>query len=308
MTVGWGFLGAGRIAGHLAGVVGREPRARLVRVGASDPARAAALGPPGTYDDVLADPAVDVVYVALANHLHRPWALAALAAGKRVLCEKPLGCSSAEAAELAAAADGRLVEATFYRWHPRVRLLASLLEGIGPVRRVSAGFCFGGVPAGDYRRSAACGGGASLDVGCYPVSAALLLAGPATSVSARSRPAGGVDLETAYRLEHASGARSELVASMDAPARQWLVVTGARGELALEEPAFTGSGEVRRSGAGGSSRLDAGGDAYAAMVHAVSGWAAGGDDWVLPVGDSLACARVLDAAAVSAGSARAVAL
>ncbi|MGH3743566.1 MAG: Gfo/Idh/MocA family protein [Mycobacteriales bacterium] len=308
MAVGWGFLGAGRIAAHLAHVVSHAPRAALIRVGSADQDRAAALGAPGSYDDVLADPRVEVVYVALANHLHRPWTLRALAAGKHVLCEKPLGLSLAEATELAAVADGRLVEASFYRWHPRVRRAQAALAEIGPVEHVAGGFCFPGVPPTDYRMSAAYGGGASLDVGCYPVSAALWAAGAVTAVSARSRMAGDVDLATSYRLEHVSGATSELVGSMDDPARCWLVVTGAGGEIELRGHAFTGSAEVRPAGGGASRRLDGGGDGYAAMVDAVSGWALGGDDWVLPLDDSLACAAVLDAAAVSAASGSAIRL
>jgi predicted dehydrogenase len=308
VTVGWGFLGAGRIAAHLAGVVARAERATLVRVGASDPARAAALGQAGSYEDVLADPRVDVVYVALANHLHLPWTRRALAAGKHVLCEKPLGLSLAESRSLAEEAQGRLVEASFYRWHPLVRQVQTLLGEIGPVEHVEGGFCFSGVPAADYRMSAAFGGGASLDVGCYPVSAALWAAGAVTLVSARSRMAGDVDLATSYRLEHASGATSDLVGSMDDPPRCWLVVTGARGEIELRGHAFTGTGELRFADGRVARRLAAEGNGYAAMVEAVSGWAVGGDDWVLPLADSLACAAVLDAAAVSAASGAAVAI
>jgi predicted dehydrogenase len=249
-----------------------------------------------------------VVYVALANHLHLPWARRALAAGKHVLCEKPLGLSLAEARALAEEADGRLVEASFYRWHPLVRQAQALLGEVGPVEHVEGGFCFSGVPASDYRMSAAYGGGASLDVGCYPVSAALWAAGPVRLVSARSRMSGDVDLATSYLLEHASGATSDLVGSMDDPARCWLVVTGAHGEIELRGHAFTGTGEVRSADGRGTRRLAGGGNGYASMVEAVSGWAAGGDDWVLPLADSLACAAVLDAAAVSAASGSTVAL
>ncbi|HEY5334696.1 MAG TPA: Gfo/Idh/MocA family oxidoreductase [Mycobacteriales bacterium] len=307
MTVGWGFLGAGRIATHLAGVVAQAESATLVRVGASDPDRAATLGQPGSYEDVLDDPRVAVVYIALANHQHRPWTMRALAAGKHVLCEKPLGLSLGEARSLAEAAEGRLVEASFYRWHPLVAQAQALLDDIGPVEHVEGGFCFSGVPRSDYRMTAAYGGGASLDVGCYPVSAALWAAGPVQSVSARSRTVGDVDVATTYRLEHVSGATSDLVGSMDDPPRCWLVITGARGEIELRGHAFTGTGEARFGDGRGTRRLaGGGGGGYAAMVDAVSGWAAGGDDWVLPLEDSLACAAVLDAAAVSAASGAAV--
>ena len=122
--VRWGFLGAGGIARTaLAPAVAAASGAVLHAVAARDPARAAALGPVRAYGDyaaLLADDDVDAVYVALHNDAHLPWTLAALAAGKHVLCEKPLGLSAAEVDQMAAAAGDRLVvEASWYRWHPR---------------------------------------------------------------------------------------------------------------------------------------------------------------------------------------------
>jgi predicted dehydrogenase len=310
VTVGWGFLGAGRIARHLAWEISQVATADVVAVGGSSVERAASLGVgrPGRYDAVLADPAVEVVYVALANHLHLPWTLRALEAGKHVLCEKPLGLTAAEVTVLSAAAGDRLlVEALMWRWHPRALLAAQRLREIGPIEHVSAGFCFGGVGPDDYRRSAACGGGASLDVGVYPVSAALWAAGPVMSVSARSR-GGPVDLATSYLLEHVSGATSQLEASMDDRAAQWLVVTGRSGEVELRGDAFTGGGELLVSDGSSTSRVVVDGSGYRAMVEAVSTRVHGGDGWVLPLAESLAVAEVLDAARASAGSVTPVAV
>jgi D-xylose 1-dehydrogenase (NADP+, D-xylono-1,5-lactone-forming) len=117
------------------------------------------------------------VYIALSNEGHLPWAEAALAAGKAVLCEKPLGRDAQEARrmrEAAATADGLLVEATWNLWHPRTARAAALLasDTIGPLTAVSGSFVFDGVAEGNYRLDPTRGGGALLDVGCYPLTGA----------------------------------------------------------------------------------------------------------------------------------------
>src|SRR3954469_13651417 len=119
--VRWGFLGAGMIAGVLARAVQTAEGAVLQAVAARDLARAEGLRPVSAYDDyaaVVADDQVDAVYVALSNDLHRPWTIAALEAGKAVLCEKPLGLTAAEVDDMQAAAyaaGALLVEASWSR-------------------------------------------------------------------------------------------------------------------------------------------------------------------------------------------------
>ncbi len=179
MTVRWGFLGAGWIATRaLAPAVAAADGAVLLAVAARDITRAAALGPAGrVYDDyagLVADDEVDAVYISLTNEVHAHWSIAALQAGKHVLCEKPLAMNAREAvamSEAANAAGRRLVEASWYRWHPRVRRAQELLAAgrIGSVRHVSAGFTFAGNLAGNYRLEPTRGGGALYDVGCYAV-------------------------------------------------------------------------------------------------------------------------------------------
>ncbi len=196
--VGWGFLGAGYIArAALAPAVHSADGAALVAAGARDIARAAALGPRGaaygSYDEVLADPSVEAVYIALANDDHLPWAERALAAGKHVLCEKPLGLTAAEVRQMAAtarAADRLLVEASWNRWHPRTRRAEALLRSgaIGAVRRVEAGFTFAGVAEDNYRLDPARGGGALYDVGCYATAAALWATGFTAAPGGRRQP------------------------------------------------------------------------------------------------------------------------
>ncbi|MEP6695518.1 MAG: Gfo/Idh/MocA family oxidoreductase [Pseudonocardiales bacterium] len=305
----WGFLGAGNIARvALAPAVHAASGAVLQSVAARDPARAAALEPAGrvhaAYDDLLADPDVDAVYICLPNDAHLPWTLRAVGAGKAVLCEKPLGLSAAEVDEMAAAG-GTVVEASWYRWHPRIRLAQQVLAAgrIDAVRHVAAGFVFDGVPADNYRLEPRQGGGALYDVGCYAVSAALWAGGgrlPA-EVVARARWADtGVDLMTEALLTWPDGTTAEIRAAIDEPDRQWLVVTGEGGELELPGQPYTTLGgqdsELRVSDGRATDRRPATrADAYRVMVEEMSSVLAGGPGWLLPLAESRACAAVLDA-------------
>ena len=284
----------------------------LHAVGARDVERARALGPArayGSYDEVLADDEVEAVYVALHNDAHLPWTLAALAAGKHVLCEKPLGLTAAEVDQLAAAAGDRLVvEASWYRWHPRVRLAQSRLAAIGPVRHVAAGFTFAGELAGNYRLEPERGGGALYDVGCYAVSACLWAVGrglPQDVVARSEVGPTGVDLETRAVLAW-EGAEAEVHAGIAVDRGQWLVITGERGEVELRGPStFTAwkedATELWVSDGTSTERVPVPAvDAYALMVEQVSSAVRGGPGWVLPLEESRATAAVLDAAFASA--------
>lgn len=263
------------------------------------------------YDDyaaLLTDPDVDAVYVSLTNDVHAQWSIDALAAGKHVLCEKPLAMTAAQVDDMAAAAvsAGRLlVEASWYRWHPRTRRAAALVaEGaIGRVRHVSAGFAFDGQLDGNYRLDPARGGGALYDVGCYAVSAALWAFGGAAprSVSARQRlgPT-GVDLATDAVLSFAGG-EAEIHVGISEPPRQWLVISGDDGEIELPGAPYTSwvDDATVLSVSGGTSgvrRIDVPPvDAYRLMVEDVSSVIAGGTGWLLPVAESRATAAALDA-------------
>jgi D-xylose 1-dehydrogenase (NADP+, D-xylono-1,5-lactone-forming) len=263
-AVRFGFIGAGWIAARaLAPAVHAADGAVLQAVASRDADRAAALEPAGrsyggagSYDALLADPDVDVVYVNLSNEGHRPWSLAALRAGKHVLCEKPLGLDVAEVSgmiEAASRAGRLLVEAFWYRWHPRTRRLEELLAagGLGPVRDLEADFSFDGGTearmAGNYRLEPVRGGGALYDVGCYSVSASHTVLGPALSVHDAESRVGptGVDLSTSAHLRADGGphpgATATALCGIAIPPRQVLRVGG---EAASAE--FVG--EHRRDG------------------------------------------------------------
>ncbi|OMF27166.1 oxidoreductase [Paenibacillus sp. FSL H8-0548] len=137
----------------------------------------------GSYEELLADSSIDVVYIPLPNHLHREWAIRAAEAGKHILCEKPLALTASEAAEMeeaAAKAGVLLSEAFMYRYHPRYDLIKKLIDSgeIGEVRGIRSAFTFNNAGHKEnvrYRKE--WGGGSIYDVGCYPINAARLLLG-----------------------------------------------------------------------------------------------------------------------------------
>jgi len=317
--VGWGFLGAGQMSRVMSGVLPAADNARLVAVGARDEARAAAMRPEldyaayGSYKAVLADPGVEVVYIALANDAHLPWTVAALEAGKHVLCEKPLGMSAGEVDRMAAVAQetGRLlVEASWYRWHPRVVLAQERLAAgaIGAVRHVSAGFTFGGVAADNYRNLPGKGGGALYDVGCYALSAMLWAVGrglPAEVVARQDLAPTGVDLTTDAVLTWDDDTEGDMRAGITGGEGQWLVIRGERGEIELRDAPYTSwigrATELWVSDGRGTERIPVPpADPYLQMLRAVTARIRGGDDWVLPPAESRDTAAVIDACFASA--------
>ena len=136
----------------------------------------------GSYDALVASPDVDVIYIALPNHLHVPWTIKALEAGKHVLCEKPLALAAHEVDEIAAACErtGRIaVEGFMYLHHPQIlRTLEIVRSGVlGPLEVVNGTFSFYLTNEADVRVDPTMGGGSVWDVGCYPVSMARRIAG-----------------------------------------------------------------------------------------------------------------------------------
>lgn len=248
--VRWGILGTGKIANILATALAGCESGELVAVGSRDAERsrafAATFGVPrayGTYEEVIDDDGVDLVYVATHHPFHRMWAVTAADAGKHVLCEKPIGLSADEARRMADAGrrTGRvLVEAFMYRLHPTwitaCRLAAS--GQIGEVRAVQSWFSFIARDPADIRNLAACGGGAMLDIGCYCVNLSRMLMGEEpTGVSAavRRETASGVDVLAAGILEFGDRLASFGV-SIRAEPDQRVVVYGTEGRILIEVP------------------------------------------------------------------------
>ena len=260
------------------------------------------------YADVLADPAVDAVYIALPNDMHCEWVLAAAAAGKHVLCEKPLGVSQADVRVMSEACDAAgvlLIEAYMTPFHPRSAAIDACLRSgeLGEIRHADAAFTFCLAPGDNYRWLAQHGGGALLDVGIYclsPIVAAM--AGPPSTVAARVNTAATaattVDATTAAWLGWSSGATASVLASFELPERQALVVCGTGGTLTVDRPFTPGAHDasftITRPDGEVESRSAAGGNSYLAMVEAFAAAVRGYAPWPRPITESITIAELCD--------------
>ena len=316
----WGILGPGRIArSFLTGLAGSATE-HAVAVGSRDLERARAVADDfdvprayGSYPDLLADDTVQAVYIGLPNSLHAQWSDAAARAGKHVLCEKPLGRSAAEAEamfEVARECGVWLMEAFMYRFHPRTLALAELVArgDVGEPRLVRASFGFTVTDTANVRLSAELAGGALMDVGCYPVNAARMLAGPVAGVAATARWAqSGVDETLAGTLDHAGGALSLVSCSLVSSHHHVVQLVGTEGvvdvPVAFTPPPDRPSVLVHTPGArGGEPReirfepvdqYTAEAEGFAALVAA--GHDAAADLPQMPLAESLDNAATIDA-------------
>jgi D-xylose 1-dehydrogenase (NADP+, D-xylono-1,5-lactone-forming) len=213
-----------------------------------------------SYEALLADPDVDAVYISLPNSLHVDWSVRALEAGKHVLCEKPLARSvePVERAFDAADAAGRvLAEAFMWRHHPQADKLVELLPRVGELRVVRAQFSFALDPAtieavDNIRLSGELAGGALMDVGCYCVSAARLIAGEPIAVTGQ-QVTGQVDLRFVATMQHAGGVLTHFDCGVDTVDRAQLEVAGSQGTLVLNDPFHALKPGLEVPGADGST-------------------------------------------------------
>jgi D-xylose 1-dehydrogenase (NADP+, D-xylono-1,5-lactone-forming) len=252
----WGILSTARIAQRIIDGARVSQDAEIVAVGSRDQTRAQAFASEhriervhGSYDELLADPEVDAVYIALPNSMHVPWAVRALDAGKHVLCEKPLSRHPALVGEAfdAAERNGRvLMEAFMWRFHPQTDELVRLVrEGaVGELRVVRTAFGFGGISGTvNVRLQTALEGGALMDVGCYCVSALRLLCGEPVRVSGEQALGGdGVDIRFAGTLRFDGDVLGTFDCGMDVHRRHSIEVVGSEGTILVTSPWQTPSG------------------------------------------------------------------
>jgi predicted dehydrogenase len=228
----------------------RAERCELVAIASRDPARAEdaarRLGIPkahGSYAALLEDPDIDALYIPLPNHLHAEWTLRAAEAGKHVLCEKPLAMSSAEAQDMV---DGcrragvLLMEAFMYRLHPQwVRVREIVASGrIGQLTAIQGFFSYRNVDPENIRNVAAFGGGALMDVGCYPINVSRMLFGEEPSrveSLVRRDPTFGTDVVTSALLEFGDRQASFTCSTWIEP-DQRVHLVGTEGRLSVEIP------------------------------------------------------------------------
>lgn len=251
-TVRWGVLATGGIAATFTGDVLRVPGAEVVAVASRGEASAKAFADRfdisrayGDWAGLVADPDVDVVYVATPHSAHRAAAGLALEAGKAVLCEKAFTLNSRQARELVSLARERdlfLMEAMWMYCSPVVRRMTELIAdgAIGEVRTVQADFGLQGPFGPEHRlRDPALGGGALLDLGVYPVSFAQLILGEPDRVQADALLSPeGVDLNTGMLFGWDSGATALLSCSVTAATPSTASVTGTAGRIELPSGFF----------------------------------------------------------------------
>jgi len=328
--VRWGVIGATSWVARVAVLpaMRESPHAEVVAVASRDPDAgrrvAAATGARRahpSYEGVLEDPDVEAVYIPLPNGLHRRWTERAAAAGRHVLCEKPLACSGDDARAMQAAcgdAGVRLMEAYMTAFHPRHRAAVAVARDgeLGELRSMRSVFTFPLADAANHRWLRGMGGGALLDVGVYCLTPLLEIAGrePVGVAAARTRGGDGVDASLRGWLDFGGGLVATVECSFEAPERQLLEVTGTDAVLSVERPftcgpADTGMRLLHRDG-GVEQRRSTALNAYREMVDAACAELRGSADapsrFRAPA-DTLAVAALCDrlrAAAAQAESAR----
>lgn len=246
----WGLLSTARINRRLILPLGQAARSQLSAVASRNAETAQAFAQQwniprtfASYEAMLADPAIDVVYIPLPNSLHCEWAVKAAEAGKHILCEKPLALSVAEVdrmTQAAAANNVVLVEAFMYRMHPQITKIKELIAGglIGEVKFIKATFSFMLEEKTNIRLQQAMGGGSLWDVGCYPVSFSQAIAGadPVEVFGWQRLNADGVETLFAGQLKFAGGLLSQIDSSFELPFRARAEIAGDKGSLLVPRP------------------------------------------------------------------------
>ncbi|MDX6536746.1 MAG: hypothetical protein QOD37_1087 [Gaiellales bacterium] len=263
IPVRWGILSTADINRKLLAGAALSPEVEVVAVGSRELGRAQAFaaehGIPqayGSYEELLADPSVEAVYIPLPNTLHCEWSIRALEAGKHVLCEKPMSSSPAEV-EAAFDASERtgclLTEAFMYRHHPQAKRLVQLIaEGaIGELRLVRSVFSYGLFDESNIRLRRDVDGGSLMDVGCYCISGSRLIAGEPEAVFGRAYigPT-GTDWAFTGSLRFPGDVLALFDCATCLSGRDELEAMGSEGSLFLDDPWHCRSPviELRRDG------------------------------------------------------------
>jgi len=264
----------------------------------------------GSYEALLADPEIEAIYNPLPNHLHVPLTLQAAAAGKHVLCEKPIALTAQDAAKLRSAAVKVLIaEAFMVRFHPQWLRARELVEEgrIGTLRAVQMFFGYNNVDPGNVRNRADIGGGGLYDIGCYAIVAGRFFLGtePARGIALIDRdPAFGTDRLTSALVDFGDGRRLDFTVSTQIAPYQRIGLYGSKGRIEIHIPVNAPQGATTRIAIDDCSSLEGTGivtetlpasDQYQLQGEAFSRAVRG--DVALPYGveDAIANMRVIDA-------------
>jgi predicted dehydrogenase len=314
--VRWGILGPGGIANRLLEDLDHAANFSVVAAGGRSLEKAREFAANygiarayGSYDELLADPEVDAVYIGLPNSLHHPWTMRALAAGKHVLCEKPYSRHPAQVIEAFDAADAAglfLMEAFMWRHGPQTRRFMQLLPQIGELQSIRATFSFVMTATSDVRLDPELDGGALMDVGCYPVSGVRLVAGaePVRVFGEQVIGPSRVDTRFSGMLRFPSGVVAEIAAGFTSVARS-LEAVGDKGTLLSRDPWQGQMGGLVLNGRPDPGHLD---DQYRLEMENLSAAILGAARPLLGRKDALGQARTIEALYRSAETGEAVSL
>lgn len=248
-TLNWGLLSTARINRALIHPLHASKRTTLLAVASRTESSAEAYAREwkiprahGSYEALLADPDVDVIYNPLPNHLHAEWTIKALRAGKHVLCEKPFALTLPEVDAMIAASKetGKtLAEAFMYRHHPQTLKVKELVDGgaLGQLQLIKGAFTFTLTREGNFRSVKEMGGGSIWDVGCYPISYARMLAGEPSEVFGwQVEGQSGSDMSFFGQMKFANGVHAQFDSGFQSPLRSHIEIVGSRASLIVPAP------------------------------------------------------------------------
>jgi len=319
-TVSWGVLSTAKIAREkVIPAMKKGALSRIDAIASRDAAKAAevaaSLGIPksyGSYEQLLADPGIRAVYNALPNHLHVPWTIKALEAGKHVLCEKPVALSAPEAAEIAetqARTGLAVAEAFMVRHHPQWRRARELVTSgrIGEVRTIQTFFSYCLTDPENVRNKADIGGGALYDIGCYAIATARYIFG-----AEPERVAGLIDRDPVMQTDRLTSGLAEFpgnrhlgfTCATQLVPHQRVTISGTKGRIEAQIPFNPTPAQTTRLFIDDGTDLAGGGitveefppcDQYTLQGDTFSRVVLGQEELPHPIGDAVLNMRVIDA-------------
>jgi D-xylose 1-dehydrogenase (NADP+, D-xylono-1,5-lactone-forming) len=321
-AVKWGFVSTANINDKVLRGVADVDSVDVVAVASRDTSRAEVYARErgierayGSYDELLADPELEAIYISLPNSMHVEWSIRALEAGKHVLCEKPLSRhpEDVERAFNTAEREGLiLMEAFMYRHNPQTRRLQELVAGgaIGRLRLIRAVFSFPLRDSPDVRLDPALEGGGLMDVGCYCVSGSRLLAGePAVVFGEQVVASTGIDEVFTGTMRFANDVLAEFDCALVLPVRDELEAIGEEGSIFLDDPWHCRTPVLELRTMGGTEQIALEPvDSYGLELENMSAAVRGHADPLLGRDDALGQARAIEALYRSAEEGRSVRL
>jgi D-xylose 1-dehydrogenase (NADP+, D-xylono-1,5-lactone-forming) len=320
--VTWGIISTADINRKVIPGAHESPKVNLAAVASRDQAKADAYAKEwkierayGSYEELLADPEIEAVYISLPNTLHCEWSIKSMEAGKHVLCEKPMSRHTAEVEEAFDVADrtGRILsEAFMYRHNPQTKRLKQLVDegAIGELRLVRSAFSYSLYDADNIRLSTDLEGGALMDVGCYCISGSRLLAGePERAYGQAWFGDSGTDWVFTASLRFPGDVLAIFDCGTAMPERDELEAIGSEGSLFLDDPWHSGNPGIEVRRADGVERIEIEPvDSYRLELENVSDAIRGEGELLLGREDAVGQARTLEALHESATNGQPVSL